>query len=97
MHESVSLSFGCKAKRMLLLAAGTALTGIAGHSVAQAFPSKPIRIIVSTSPGGLTDLISRNTGQSVTESTGQPVVVEYRPGAGTLIGFHACAKSPPDG
>ena len=97
MHEAVSLSFGCKAKRMLLLAAGMALTGIAGHSVAQAFPSKPIRIIVSTSPGGLTDLISRNTGQSVTESTGQPVVVEYRPGAGTLIGFHACAKSPPDG
>ena len=71
--------------------------GAAGVALSQTFPSKPIRIIVSTSPGGLTDLISRNSGQSVTESTGQPVVVEYRPGAGTLIGFQACAKAPPDG
>ena len=76
---------------------GVIFFGIAAGVMAQAFPSKPIRIIVSTSPGGLTDLISRNTGQSVTESTGQPVVVEYRPGAGTFIGFSACAKSPPDG
>lgn len=85
--------------RSLLLACGlgAGLCAVAVGAEAQAFPSKPIRIIVSTSPGGLTDLISRNTGQSVTESTGQPVVVEYRPGAGTLIGFQACAKSPPDG
>ncbi len=64
---------------------------------AQSFPIKPIRIIVSTSPGGLTDLISRTTGNIVAEAIGQPVVVEYRPGAGTLIGMSACAKSPPDG
>lgn len=76
---------------------GAMLFGAVAAAQAQAFPSKPIRIIVSTSPGGLTDLISRNSGQSVSESTGQPVVVEYRPGAGTLIGFQACAKSAPDG
>ena len=63
----------------------------------QAFPSKPIRIIVSTSPGGITDLLARNSGQAVSESIGQPVLVEYRPGAGTFIGMSACAKSPPDG
>ncbi len=85
-------------KRAILIAAScTVLIGVPGGASAQVFPSKPIRIIVSTSPGGLTDLISRNSGQSVTESTGQPVVVEYRPGAGTLIGFQACAKAPPDG
>ena len=82
---------------MLFAASCAMLFGASSGALAQPFPSKPIRIIVSTSPGGLTDLISRNSGQSVTESTGQPVVVEYRPGAGTLIGFQACAKAPPDG
>ena len=76
---------------------GAILFGVAFNLAAQSFPSKPIKIIVSTSPGGLTDLISRNSGQSVSEAMGQPVVVEYRPGAGTFIGISACAKSPPDG
>jgi tripartite-type tricarboxylate transporter receptor subunit TctC len=66
-------------------------------ALAQPFPSKAIRIIVSTSPGGLTDLLSRTSGQQVSEAVGQPVVVEYRPGAGTFIGFQACEKAPPDG
>jgi tripartite-type tricarboxylate transporter receptor subunit TctC len=74
-----------------------ALALACGPALAQVFPSKPMRIIVSTSPGGLTDLLARTTGQAVNESVGQPVVVEYRPGAGTLIGMAACAKSPPDG
>ncbi|MFM9970983.1 MAG: Bug family tripartite tricarboxylate transporter substrate binding protein [Burkholderiales bacterium] len=82
---------------LLLSLTGALLGGVWSPAMGQAFPVKPIRIIVSTSPGGLTDLISRNSGQGVTESTGQPVVVEYRPGAGTLIGFQACEKAPPDG
>jgi tripartite-type tricarboxylate transporter receptor subunit TctC len=81
-------------RRALLLFATLALSA---GVLAQGFPSKPIRIIVSTSPGGLTDLISRTSGNLVSESVGQPVVVEYRPGAGTLIGFQACEKAPPDG
>jgi tripartite-type tricarboxylate transporter receptor subunit TctC len=64
---------------------------------AQSFPNKPIRIIASTSPGGITDLLARSTAQLVGASLGQPVVVENRPGAGTLIGMSMCAKSPPDG
>ncbi len=64
---------------------------------AQSFPSKPIRIIVPTSPGGLNDLLSRTLGQAVSEQVGQPIVVENRPGAGSMIGMAALAKSPPDG
>ena len=64
---------------------------------AQGYPSKPIKIIVPTSPGGLNDLLSRNLAQHVAESLGQPVVVENRPGGGSMIGMVALAKSPPDG
>ena len=61
------------------------------------FPAKSIRIIASTSPGGLTDLLARNLGRLMSESLGQQVVVENRPGAGTLIGMTACARAPADG
>jgi tripartite-type tricarboxylate transporter receptor subunit TctC len=64
---------------------------------AQPFPAKAIRIIVPTSPGGLNDLLSRALAQAVSESVGQPVVVENRPGGGSMIGMAALAKSPPDG
>jgi len=69
----------------------------AAHAMAQAYPAKPIRIIVPTSPGGLNDLLSRRLGQHIAESVGQPVVVENRPGGGSMIGMAALAKSPPDG
>ena len=74
-----------------------ALLGLASHAGAQAFPSKPIRVIVPTSPGGLTDLIARALATPVSKSVGQPVVVENRPGAGSIIGMTVLAKSPPDG
>ena len=65
--------------------------------LAQSYPAKPIRIIVPTSPGGLNDLLSRALAQHVAESVGQPVLVENRPGGGSMIGMLALAKSPPDG
>ena len=64
---------------------------------AQSFPARPIKIIVPTSPGGLNDLLSRTLGQLVSEQVGQPVIVENRPGGGSMIGMAALAKSPPDG
>jgi len=64
---------------------------------AQQFPTKPIHVIVPTSPGGLNDLTSRALGAQVAESVGQPVIVENRPGAGSMIGMSALAKSAPDG
>jgi len=63
----------------------------------EAYPSKSIRIIASTSPGGLTDLLARNLARLMSETLGQQIVVENRPGAGTLIGMTACARSAPDG
>jgi tripartite-type tricarboxylate transporter receptor subunit TctC len=64
---------------------------------AQAFPSKPIRMIVPYAPGGATDVLARPIAQRLSEQVGQPVVVENRPGANATIGADHVAKSPPDG
>ncbi len=70
-----------------LLATGAAL----------AYPTKPIRLIVPFAPGGPGDTIGRLMGKKLTESLGQPVVIDNRSGASTLIGTEIAAKSPPDG
>ncbi|MBM3561110.1 MAG: tripartite tricarboxylate transporter substrate binding protein, partial [Alphaproteobacteria bacterium] len=64
---------------------------------AQAFPSRPIKIVVPFPVGGTTDIVARMVGLRMSESIGQPVVVENRAGAGGLIGADAVAKSAPDG
>ena len=69
-----------------------------GIALAQeAYPSRPIRLIVSFTPGGGADLTARAVGQGMSETLRQPVVVENRPGANGLVGAAAVAKSPPDG
>jgi tripartite-type tricarboxylate transporter receptor subunit TctC len=80
--------------RLLLLV--TAL-GFAAPSIAQQFPSRPVRIVVPTSAGGATDSFARALGQRLAEGWGQPVVVENRPGANQIIGADYVAKSAPDG
>jgi len=62
-----------------------------------AFPDKPIRIVVPFSPGGGTDLIARTIGVAMSQDLGQPVVVDNKPGGGTIIGTDNVAKSAPDG
>jgi tripartite-type tricarboxylate transporter receptor subunit TctC len=64
---------------------------------AQTYPSKPIKIIVSTSPGGVTDLAARILGQHITNKTGQTVVIDNRTGASGNLAMDALAKSEPDG
>ncbi len=64
---------------------------------AQSFPSKPIRLIAPFAPGGALDLIARGLGAKLSESTGQPVIVENRAGASGAIGSDAVARSAPDG
>ena len=64
---------------------------------AQAYPSKPVRIIVPFSPGGATDIVTRLLGQKYTEMWGQTIVVDNRAGASGNIGAELAAKAPPDG
>src|SRR6516225_2702697 len=66
-------------------------------SSAATFPSRPIRIIVPFPPGGPSDIVARIIGQRMSEDWGQPVLIENRPGANTIIGAQAAAKAPPDG
>jgi tripartite-type tricarboxylate transporter receptor subunit TctC len=78
----------------LSLTLGAALPGAAS---AQAFPTKPIRIIIPYAPGGTTDIVGRRIGQRLSEVLGQPVVVENRAGGNTAIGADVVAKAPADG
>ncbi len=84
----------------LLTAAVAGLVGAgaaAAQSPADGYPSRPIRIIVPFAAGGSVDVLARSLGQKLTEAWGQPVIVETRPGASTMIGTAAVAKAPPDG
>ena len=88
--------------RAALCAAAAALAGAAAHGqpttgAAQAYPNKPIRIVVPFAPGGPNDILGRLIGQRFTESWGQQAVVENRAGAGTIIGTDFVAKAAPDG
>jgi tripartite-type tricarboxylate transporter receptor subunit TctC len=67
------------------------------QATAQTYPSKPIRIVSPYPPGGAADVISRIIGKRLSEETGQPVMVDNRPGAGGGIGTQHVAKSAPDG
>lgn len=70
---------------------------VAGTALAQPYPAKPIRIVVGFPAGGPTDIVTRSMAPKLTESLGQPVVVENRAGAGGVIATEQVAKSPPDG
>jgi tripartite-type tricarboxylate transporter receptor subunit TctC len=69
----------------------------ATHAFAQAYPAKPVKMIIPYPPGGGNDTLGRLFAAKLSDRLGQPVVVENRPGAGTLIGTDAAAKSAPDG
>ncbi|HBK01149.1 MAG TPA: ABC transporter substrate-binding protein [Delftia acidovorans] len=64
---------------------------------AQAWPARPVNLIVPFPAGGTTDVLARALGQELSKSLGQPVVVENRPGAGTVVAGALVAKAPPDG
>lgn len=68
-----------------------------GVAVAQVYPAKPVRIVVPLAAGGPGDVLTRAMGQKLSEQTGQPVVIDNRPGANTNVGTEFVAKSPADG
>lgn len=85
-------------RRRFALAAAASAATLAVPSLAQsAWPSKPIRIIVPYTPGGFTDQMARLVQIGLQQRLGQPVVVDNRPGANSLIGVDAVAKAAPDG
>src|SRR4051794_29124789 len=85
-------------RRRALLAAGIAIgLAFATSAGAQTYPDKPIKMIVPFPPGGPIEPMARLTGQSISASLGQQVIVENRPGAGSTIGFKAAAAAEPDG
>jgi len=69
----------------------------AAAAAAQQYPAKPVRLIVPFVPGGNTDIIARIVAPEMSKALGQPLVIENRGGAGSVIGTEAAAKSPPDG
>jgi tripartite-type tricarboxylate transporter receptor subunit TctC len=74
-----------------------AIGALPSATSAQAYPTKPIRIVVGFSPGGTTDILARDLGARLQESWGQSVIVDNRPGAGGNIAAAAVAKAAPDG
>jgi len=73
------------------------LAAVSGYSSAQDFPSKPLRLVVGSTPGGGTDISARLIAPKMSEQLGQQVVVENRPGATTTIGVNYVVRSAPDG
>jgi len=85
-------------RQVLFLAAScAALAATGGKSRAQAYPAKPVRIVVGFVAGGNFDIVARLLGQSLSEQLRQPVIVENRPGASSNIGTEAVIRAPADG
>ncbi len=82
-------------RQLLATTAALAAVGLPAH--AQSFPNKPVKVIVPYPPGGSSDIIARAISQPLSESLGQSVIVENRPGANGNLGADLVAKSAPDG
>jgi tripartite-type tricarboxylate transporter receptor subunit TctC len=80
-----------------LCSAATLAAAIPSLAAAQAYPARPVRILVGFGPGGAADILARLIGQRLSERLGRPFIIENRPGAGTNIASEAVVKAVPDG
>jgi len=88
----------CKSTRILVALAALIVHALGiNAAVAQSFPARPVTLVVPFPPGGVTDPVARFVGQKVTESIGQQVVVDNKPGAAGIIGAEAVKRAAPDG
>src|SRR5438093_49322 len=84
-------------KILHLAASAAALPAVSWVARAQAYPTRPVRLVVPFAPAGTTDILARLMGQWLSERLGQQFVVENRPGASTIIGTEAVVRTPADG
>src|SRR5262245_21785526 len=85
-------------RQFLYLAAGAAALPAASHfAFAEAYPTRPVRLVVNLAPGGGLDFMARLIGEHLSRSMAQQIVIENKPGAGGMLGAETVAKSPPDG
>ncbi len=85
-------------RNFLHLAAGAAALPAVSHVAwAQAYPTRPVRIVVPVPPGGALDILARLIGQWLSDRLGQTFVIENWPDGGTNIGVEAVVRAPPDG
>ena len=85
-------------RQFLHLAAGAAALPAASRiAMAQAYPSRPVRVIVGFPPAGVGDILARLMGQSLSERLGRPFIIENRPGAGSTIAAESVVRAAPDG
>ena len=96
MKQQANSTSSIRHSTLVLLSAAVSMTAPV-NVCGQQYPAKPIRLIVPSSPGGGTDASSRFIAPKLSELLGQQIVIENRPGASTMIGLEAAAKSPPDG
>src|SRR5712691_9746972 len=101
--ENEPIHAGGVMKQLIGFVAGILIPGLivaggtSNFALAQTWPTKPIRIVIAQAPGSATDVISRVVGNQLSQSLGQPIVIDARPGAGGVLGTEVAARSAPDG